>query len=111
MMFHQRQPRWIPSSQLVGGMVPPPMGTGYPNQATLPTIPSVYVIILLFIFIFLFVFIFYFAVLSSSVPSITLVLSTNVLLVAHLSANSLVTSSYKAIGVPSNLIFPLLEEV
>ncbi|TKY57824.1 Zinc finger protein [Spatholobus suberectus] len=38
--------------------------------------------------------------LSSSVPSITPVLSTNVLLVAHLSANSLVTSSYKAIGVP-----------
>lgn len=48
------------------------------------------------------------APLSSSVPSITPVLSSNVPVDAHLGVNSSVTSSYQAIGVPGNifLFFP-----
>jgi len=33
----------IPQTQLVGGMRPPPLGTGYPPRSALPTIPPVYV--------------------------------------------------------------------
>lgn len=33
----------IPSTQLVGGMVPPPLGTGYPPRPGLGTIPPMYV--------------------------------------------------------------------
>ncbi|KAJ1437840.1 Zinc finger, BED-type [Sesbania bispinosa] len=32
----------IPTTQLVGGMVPPPLGTGYPPRSTLGTIPPIY---------------------------------------------------------------------
>jgi len=33
----------ISQSQLVGGMRPPPLGTGYPPRSVLPTLPPVYV--------------------------------------------------------------------
>lgn len=32
----------IPSTQLVGGMMPPPLGTGYPPRSTLGTVPPMY---------------------------------------------------------------------
>ncbi|KAK7370064.1 hypothetical protein VNO80_12118 [Phaseolus coccineus] len=32
----------IPQSQLVGGMRPPPLGTGYPPRSALPTLPPAY---------------------------------------------------------------------
>lgn len=44
----------VPSTQLVGGMVPQPLGAAYPPRPSLPTMPQVYVIILLFIFCFYF---------------------------------------------------------
>lgn len=33
----------IPPTQLVGGMRPPPLGTGYPPRSAMPAIPPVYV--------------------------------------------------------------------
>ena len=44
----------IPPTQLVGGMIPPPLGTGYPSRPALPTMPPVYVIISTFLFVFIF---------------------------------------------------------
>ena len=49
--------------------------------------------------------------LSSSVPSITPVLSTNAPVDTHLGANSSVTNAYQAIGMPGNLIFSILEQL
>lgn len=51
------------------------------------------------------------APLSSSVPSITPVLSTNVPVDAHLGANSSVTNNYQAVGVLGNHLFSFLKQL